>query len=81
MDEIKTIGKGSSKKDQLEDKRIIREAAISLLLHHPNIVSMQEIIADSNFYYMFFEVSLVNILFASMWMEDSYLISSLLTGC
>lgn len=39
----------------MDDKRIIKEAAVALLMSHPNIVSMQEVIVDEHFYYLFFE--------------------------
>ncbi len=47
----------AQRKEKVDDQRILREAGISLLLHHPNIVSMQEFIVDTHYYYMFFEVS------------------------
>ena len=40
---------------QLDDKRILREAAISFLMNHPNIVSLKEMIVDQHHYYLFFE--------------------------
>ncbi|KAH6588113.1 hypothetical protein BASA50_007042 [Batrachochytrium salamandrivorans] len=38
-----------------EDQRIIREIAITLLLSHPNIVPLHEIVVSHDHYYLFFE--------------------------
>eukprot|EP00842_Homolaphlyctis_polyrhiza_P006119 jgi/Hompol1/6508/HPOL_005003-RA len=43
-----------SKMEQ-EDQRIIREMAMTLLLTHPNIVPLREVIVTQDHYYMFFE--------------------------
>ncbi|EGF82654.1 hypothetical protein BATDEDRAFT_34366 [Batrachochytrium dendrobatidis JAM81] len=40
---------------ELEDQRIIREIAITLLLSHPNIVPLYEVAVSHDYYYLFFE--------------------------
>ncbi|CAG8515140.1 6332_t:CDS:2 [Paraglomus occultum] len=45
----------SSNKDDNKETRTIREAAIMLLLHHPYIVQLKEVIVLPHHYYMFFE--------------------------
>jgi serine/threonine protein kinase len=42
-------------RDASKETRTIREASISLLLHHPYICGMREMIVHSNHYYMVFE--------------------------
>jgi len=42
-------------RDQSKETRTIREASISLLLHHPYICGMREMIVHANHYYMVFE--------------------------
>ncbi|KAJ3057122.1 serine/threonine-protein kinase KIN2 [Rhizophlyctis rosea] len=44
------------KTDDTKETRIIREAAIMLLLQHPHIVRLHEIMANPEYYYMFFEI-------------------------
>lgn len=43
-------------KDESKEIRTIREAAISMLLHHPYICGMREIITHTNHHYMVFEM-------------------------
>ena len=45
----------SSNKDDNKETRTIREAATMLLLHHPYIVQLKEVIVLPHHYYMFFE--------------------------
>ncbi|CAG8461098.1 7498_t:CDS:2 [Paraglomus brasilianum] len=45
----------SSSKDDNKETRTIREAAIMLLLHHPYIVQLKEVMVSPHHYYMFFE--------------------------
>ncbi|KAI5118733.1 hypothetical protein M0805_000063 [Coniferiporia weirii] len=42
-------------KDASKEIRTIREAALSMLLHHPYICGMRELITHTNHYYMVFE--------------------------
>lgn len=42
-------------KDESKEIRTIREAAISLLLHHPYICGMRDLISHPNHHYMVFE--------------------------
>lgn len=52
------LPKSSSKKqenDQHREIRTIREASIMLLLHHPFIVSLKEMIILDPYYYLFME--------------------------
>lgn len=42
-------------KDASKEVRTIREAALSMLLHHPYICGMRELITHTNHYYMVFE--------------------------
>jgi serine/threonine protein kinase KIN1/2 len=42
-------------KDASKETRTIREASISLLLHHPYICGMREMIVHTHHYYMVFE--------------------------
>lgn len=42
-------------KDENREVRTIREASIMLLLHHPHIVSLKEMVVLDDFYYMFME--------------------------
>lgn len=42
-------------RDAAKETRTIREASISLLLHHPYICGMREMIVHANHYYMVFE--------------------------
>ncbi|CDZ96942.1 Serine/threonine protein kinase [Phaffia rhodozyma] len=42
-------------KEQSKEVRTVREAAIVLLLHHPHICGMKEMITHTNHYYMMFE--------------------------
>ncbi|KAJ1555040.1 serine/threonine-protein kinase KIN2 [Nowakowskiella sp. JEL0078] len=44
------------KTDDTKETRIIREAAILLLLDHPHIVKLHDIVLFENFYYFFFEL-------------------------
>ncbi|KAJ3129949.1 serine/threonine-protein kinase KIN2 [Nowakowskiella sp. JEL0407] len=44
------------KTDDTKETRIIREAAIMLLLQHPHIVKLHEIVLQDNHYYFFFEL-------------------------
>ncbi|KAJ1547986.1 serine/threonine-protein kinase KIN2, partial [Nowakowskiella sp. JEL0078] len=46
----------SKKTDDTKETRIIREAAILLLLEHPHIVKLHDIVLFENFYYFFFEL-------------------------
>lgn len=43
------------KKDRSKEIRTIREASIMLLLHHPFIVSLKEMVVLNPYYYMFME--------------------------
>jgi serine/threonine protein kinase len=45
-----TVGKQLAK-----DVRILREAALSMLLHHPHICCMRDMIVHQHLYYMVFE--------------------------
>lgn len=45
----------SAVRDASKETRTIREASISLLLHHPYICGMREMIVHQNHYYMVFE--------------------------
>ncbi|RGB34309.1 hypothetical protein C1646_702269 [Rhizophagus diaphanus] len=47
--------KDSSSKDDNKETRTIREASIMLLLHHPYIVQLREVMVLPHHYYMFFE--------------------------
>ncbi|CAG8489722.1 1988_t:CDS:2 [Diversispora eburnea] len=47
--------KESSNKDDNKEVRTVREASIMLLLHHPYIVQLKEVMALPHHYYMFFE--------------------------
>ncbi|KAI8081344.1 kinase-like domain-containing protein [Halteromyces radiatus] len=47
--------KKKKEKDQQSEIRTIREASIMLLLHHPYIVSLKEMIVLDPYYYMFME--------------------------
>jgi len=47
--------KDSSSKDDNKEIRTIREASIMLLLHHPYIVQLKEVMVLPIHYYMFFE--------------------------
>ncbi|CAI2182850.1 17886_t:CDS:2 [Funneliformis geosporum] len=47
--------KDSSSKDDNKETRTIREASIMLLLHHPYIVQLKEVMVLPHYYYMFFE--------------------------
>ncbi|CAG8554745.1 7095_t:CDS:2, partial [Acaulospora morrowiae] len=47
--------KDPSNKDDNKEIRTIREASIMLLLHHPYIVQLKEVMALPHHYYMFFE--------------------------
>lgn len=47
--------KDPSHKDDNKEVRTIREASIMLLLHHPYIVQLKEVMVLPNHYYMFFE--------------------------
>jgi len=40
---------------QIKENRILREAAIVLLLHHPHIAFMDKFVIWDNYYYFFFE--------------------------
>lgn len=42
-------------KDENREARAIREANILLLLHHPYIVSLKEMVDMDDFYYLFME--------------------------
>ncbi|KAJ3293624.1 serine/threonine-protein kinase KIN2 [Borealophlyctis nickersoniae] len=42
--------------DDTKETRIIREAAIMLLLDHPHIVRLHEVVMSRDYYYMFFEL-------------------------
>lgn len=44
-----------SAKDASKETRTLREAALSLLLHHPYIAGMRELITHTHHYYMVFE--------------------------
>ncbi|KAG9307423.1 hypothetical protein G9A89_017253 [Geosiphon pyriformis] len=47
--------KDPATKDENKETRTIREAAIMLLLHHPFIVQLKEVMVLPHHYYMFFE--------------------------
>jgi serine/threonine protein kinase len=47
--------KAAAVRDASKETRTIREASISLLLHHPYICGMREMIVHANHYYMVFE--------------------------
>jgi serine/threonine protein kinase len=47
--------KKQREKDQHREIRTIREASIMLLLHHPYIVSLKEMVVLDPYYYMFME--------------------------
>ena len=47
--------KTAAVRDASKETRTIREASISLLLHHPYICGMREMIVHANHYYMVFE--------------------------
>lgn len=47
--------KEKANSQEIKENRIIREAAIVLLLNHPHIAFMDKFVAWDNFYYMFFE--------------------------
>jgi serine/threonine protein kinase len=49
-----TIAKQASK-DASKEIRTLREAALSMLLHHPYICGMREMIVHQHHYYMVFE--------------------------
>ncbi|CAG8563370.1 1853_t:CDS:2 [Ambispora leptoticha] len=50
-----TKDKDPSAKEDNKETRTIREAAIMLLLHHPYIVQLKEVMVLPDYYYMFFE--------------------------
>lgn len=54
---MKDTGKSSKKKEKDEHRevRTIREASIMLLLHHPFIASLKEMIILDPYYYLFME--------------------------
>lgn len=41
--------------DALKETRTLRETALSMLLHHPNICGIREMIVHQRHYYMVFE--------------------------
>lgn len=47
--------KDNKEKDENRETRTIREASIMLLLHHPYIVSLKEVMVLPHHYYMFLE--------------------------
>ncbi|CAJ0753357.1 8132_t:CDS:10 [Entrophospora sp. SA101] len=49
------VYKDSSNKDENKETRTIREAAIMLLLYHPYIVQLKDVMVLQHHYYMFFE--------------------------
>ncbi|KAI9204164.1 uncharacterized protein BJ171DRAFT_119722 [Polychytrium aggregatum] len=53
--ESKSASKSSSKTEGYKEIRIIREAAIMLLLDHPHICALYDFIVYDGFYYLFFE--------------------------
>ncbi|KAJ3089658.1 hypothetical protein HK102_005844 [Quaeritorhiza haematococci] len=55
---VESPGQANSRRtDDTKETRIIREAAILLLLQHPNIVTLYEVVLWEKFYYFFFELA------------------------
>ncbi|KAL1918641.1 uncharacterized protein VTP21DRAFT_2663 [Calcarisporiella thermophila] len=49
-------GRRSSEKDESDEARVVREAAITRLLHHPYIVELHEVFVHTYHHYMIFEL-------------------------
>jgi len=47
--------KETASTQEIKENRILREAAIVLLLHHPHIAFMDKFVIWDNYYYFFFE--------------------------
>ncbi|TXT13675.1 hypothetical protein VHUM_01042 [Vanrija humicola] len=54
-DDPKSSQHSSKSKDESKEIRTVREASISLLLHHPYICGMRDFLPHHNHYYMVFE--------------------------
>lgn len=54
-DDPKAMDSSGRSKDESKEIRTVREASISLLLHHPYICGMRDFLVHQNHYYMVFE--------------------------